>query len=123
MDRHSHVLPSAKDKESVMEQVSPDDGPDKAAGPDLGSVANELSRESDRLRKLVEELKACHETRAEMEANYPHFKQAVYGFLRQEFERELPPLPDRDLEIVAAEKDSQPLEAFIGELERKAEGP
>ncbi|HBI46617.1 MAG TPA: hypothetical protein DDY78_27755 [Planctomycetales bacterium] len=45
-----------------MERVIPDNGPDKAAGPDLGSVADELSRESDRLRKLAEELKACHET-------------------------------------------------------------
>lgn len=105
-----------------MEQAIPNHEPDKAAGPDLGSVADELSRESDRLRKLAEELKACHVTQAEMEANYPHFKQAVYSFLRQKFERELPPLPDRDLETVAAEEDSQPLEAFIEELERKAEG-
>jgi hypothetical protein len=105
-----------------MEQAIPDHEPDKAVGPDLGSVADDLSRESDRLRKIAEELKACHDTRAEMEANYPHFKQAVYGFLRREFERELPPLPDRDLEIVAAEEDAQPLVAFIGELERKAEG-
>jgi septation ring formation regulator EzrA len=104
-----------------MEQVSPDHGPDKAASPDLGSVADELSRESDRLRKLAEELKACHETQAEMQANYPHFKQAGYGFLRREFESELPPLPERYLEIVAAEEDAQPLEAFIGKLERKAE--
>jgi hypothetical protein len=69
-----------------MEQAIPDHEPVKPASPDLGSIADELSRESDRLRKLTEELKACHETRAEMEANYPHFKQAVYGFLRQEFE-------------------------------------
>jgi hypothetical protein len=106
-----------------MEQAIPDHGPDKTAGLDLGSVADELSRESDRLRKLAEELKACHETWAEMEANYPHLKQAVYGFLRQKFERELPPLADRDLETVAVEEDAQPLEAFIGELERKAERP
>lgn len=106
-----------------MEGAIPDQGPDKAAGPDLGSVADELSREDDRLRKLAEELKACRDARAEMQANYPHFKQAVYGLLRQEFERDLPPLPDRDLEIVAAEEDAQPLDAFIGQLERKAEGP
>jgi septation ring formation regulator EzrA len=105
-----------------MEQAIPNHEPDKAASPDLGSVADELSRESDRLRKLAEELKACHETQAEMQANYPHFKQAVYGLLRQIFERELPPLPDRDLEIVAEEEDAQPLEVFIGELEGKAEG-
>jgi hypothetical protein len=123
MDRHSHVPPGDKGKEGVMERVIPNHGPDKAAGPDLGSVADELSREGDRLRKLAEELKACNETRAEMQANYPHFKQALYGLLRQEFERDLPPLPDRDLEIVAAEQDGQPLEVFIGELERKAKGP
>ena len=105
-----------------MEGVIPDQGPDKAARPDLGSVADELSREGDRLRKLAEELKACEDARAEMQANYPHFKQTVYGLLRQEFERELPPLPDKDLEIVAAEEDAQPLEAFIGQLERKTEG-
>jgi hypothetical protein len=57
-----------------------------------------------------------------MQANYPYFKQAVYGFLRREFESELPPLPERDLEIVAVEDDAQPLEAFIGELERKVKG-
>jgi hypothetical protein len=73
------------------------------------------------MRKLAEELKACHKTWAEMEANYPHFNQAAYGFLHQRVERELPPLPERDLEIVAAEEEAQPLEAFIGELERKAE--
>jgi hypothetical protein len=106
-----------------MERAIPDHKPDKAAGPDLGSDAYELGREGDRLWKLAEELKACHETRAEMEANYPYFKQAVYGFLRQEFERELPPLPDRDLEIVAEEEDAQPLEVFIGELARMAERP
>jgi hypothetical protein len=106
-----------------MGQTIPDRGLDKTVGPDLGSVADELSRESDRLRKLAEELKACDETRAEMQANYPHFKQAVYGLLREVFEREVPPLPDRDLEIVAAEEDGQPLATFIGELERKAERP
>jgi hypothetical protein len=105
-----------------MEQAIPDHEPEKAVGPDLGSVADDLNRESDRLRKIAEELKACHETRAEMEANYPCFKQVVYGFLRREFESELPPLPERDLEIVAVEEDAQPLAAFIGELERKAEG-
>ena len=103
-----------------MEQAIPDHEPDNASGPDLGSVADDLSRESDRLRKIAEELKACHETRAEMEANYPYYKQVVYGLLRKEFESELAPLPDRDLEVVAAEEDAQPFEAFIGELELKA---
>jgi hypothetical protein len=93
----------------------------RPAAPDLGSVADELTRESDRLRRLAEELKACEETQAEMQATYPHLKQAVYAALREQFERELPPLPDKDLETVAAEEGAQPLDAFIGELERKTE--
>ena len=40
-----------------MERIIPEQGPDKGAGPDLGSVADALSREGDRLRKLAEELK------------------------------------------------------------------
>lgn len=57
-----------------------------------------------------------------MQANYPHFKRAIYALLREKFERELPPLPDKDLETVAAEEGAQPLEAFIDELERLVEG-
>ncbi len=106
-----------------MAQTISDQGSDKAAAPDLGSVANELTRESDRLRRLAEELKACEERQAEMRTNYPHLKQAVYASLREHFERELPPLPDKDLETLAAEEGAQPLEAFIEELEGKSERP
>ena len=57
-----------------------------------------------------------------MQANYPHLKEAFYASLRIKFERELAPLPDKDLEAFAVEEGAQPLEAFIDELERKAEG-
>jgi len=88
----------------------------------LRSVADELKRESERLRQLAEELKVREAEMAEMVTNYPHLKQAVYALLREQFERELPPLPDKDLEVIAAEEGALPLEAFIGELETPAEG-
>jgi hypothetical protein len=87
----------------------------------LDSVADDLKRESERLRQLADELKAREEALAEMQANYPHLKQAVYAALRQQFERELPPLPDKDLEALAAEEGALPLEAFIDQLESPAE--
>jgi hypothetical protein len=106
-----------------MTPMVPNPGQDTNGVRGLGSVADELKRESEKLQKLAEELKAREEAQAEMQANYPHFKKAVYAWLREQFERELPPLPDKDLEIIAAEDGAQPLEAFIGELNRLAEGP
>ncbi len=93
---------------------------DGGRGPD--SVAERLRCESERLRQLAEELRAREEAAAEMSANYPYLKQAVYASLREKFERELAPLPDQDLETLAAEDGAQPLEAFIGELEHRPEG-
>jgi hypothetical protein len=110
-------------EENPMSQRTSDQGGDKNGAQGLGSVADELRRESDRLRQLAEELQAREEAQAEMQANYPHFKQAVYASLREKFERELAPLPDKDLETLAAEEGAQPLEGFIDELERKEEGP
>ncbi len=88
----------------------------------LSSVADELKRESDKLRQLAEELKANEIAIVEMQTNYPHLKQAVYASLREKFERELTPLPDKNLEILATEEGALPLEAFIDELEGTAEG-
>ena len=88
----------------------------------LASLADELRRESERLRLLAEELKKREAEMAEMVTNYPYLKQAVYALLREKFERELPPLPDKDLEVIAAEEGALPLEAFIGELETPVEG-
>jgi len=105
-----------------MAQTPPDQGPDKNAADRLDSLADELRRESERLRQLAAELKAREEAEAEMRENYPHFKKAVYALLREKFARE-PPIPaDKDLETFAAEEGAQPLDAFIGELERLAEG-
>ena len=98
-------------------------GPDMTAPPNLGAVANELTSEAERLKRLAEELKACEVRQAEMRTNYPHLKQAVYAALREHFERELPPLPDKDLEALAAEEGALPLEAFLTELEGKTERP
>ena len=96
----------------------PEDG-DRGAG----SVADELQRESERLRELVAELKAQEQAQAEMGANDPYLKQAVYASLREQFERELAPLPDKDLESLAAEEGALPLEAFLGDLEPLAQEP
>jgi hypothetical protein len=87
-----------------------------------GSLADELRRESDKLRQLAEELKAREQDQAEMLANYPHFKRALYASLREKFMRELAPLPDKDLEALAIEEGAQPLDAFIDELDQMAEG-
>jgi hypothetical protein len=99
---------------------SDQDNPHNGA-PGIGSVADELKRESERLRQLAEELEAREQSLAEMRANYPHLKQAVYALLREQFERELPPLPDKELEAIAADEDALPLEEFIGEIEPPAE--
>jgi hypothetical protein len=106
-----------------MPPPASDEGRDGNAAADLGSVADELKRQSEKLVRLAEELKAREEALAEMQANYPHFKRAVYAALREEFERELPPLPDKDLETYAAEEGALPLEAFIHEIEHPPEGP
>jgi hypothetical protein len=87
------------------------------------SIADQLRRESDRLRQLAEDLKAREMSRAEMESNYPHFKQAIYAALREQFQNELPPLPDKDLETLAAEEGAQPLESFIRDLDQEQEPP
>ena len=56
---------------------------------------------------------------AEMRANYPVFKNLVYEWLREEFERELGPLPDKDIETMAAEEGAVPIDDFLEELERR----
>ncbi len=58
-----------------------------------------------------------------MEPNDPYFRQLAIALLREHFERELPPLPDKDLEVIAAEDGALPLQAFIGDLEKLAEEP
>lgn len=90
---------------------------------EFSSVADELKRESERLRHLAEKLRAREESFAEMVANYPHFREFVYAKIREEFERTLEELPDKDLEAYAQELEAQPLEAFIDDLEKTAEGP
>ena len=100
-----------------MNLMASDPDPQKAEQNWFSSIADELQRESERLRRLAEELKVRAAEMAEMVTNYPHLKQAVYALLREQFERELPPLPDKDLEVIAAEEEALSLEAFIGELE------
>jgi hypothetical protein len=60
---------------------------------------------------------------AEMRANYPHFRRAVYSLLREKFSSELPPLADKELEAIAKEEGALPLEAFIDVLEHTPETP
>ena len=103
-------------------QMTQDQERDGNGAHGLSSFADELRRESDKLRHLAEELKAREEDQAEMRANYPHFKQALYASLREKFKRELAPLPDKDLEALAVEEGAQPLEASIDGLEQMSEG-
>ena len=107
-----------------MAANAPDQGRDKDDDKGLKSLADELKRESERLRLLAEELKAREEADAEMRANYPHFKKIVYDLMDRHFDRVLPPLPEgKDLETIAAEEGALPLEAFIHELEWLRERP
>jgi hypothetical protein len=106
-----------------MTDAIADQQPDKNGANPLASVAAELKRESDKLRQLADELRIHEGAEAEMRANYPYFKLAVYALLREQFERDLAPLPeDVDLETLAAQEGAVPLEAFLGELEPKPEG-
>jgi hypothetical protein len=107
--------------EPLMNETAWDQDRQENGDAGLGPVAEELKRESARLQQLAEELEARAEAQAEMRANYPHLKQAVYATLREQFERDLPPLPDKDLETLAAEEGALPLEAFIAELEPPTE--
>ncbi len=107
----------------MADKTNPPEQPDGGAAvpAPARSVADELQKESERLRLLAEELKAREAEMAEMRENYPHFKKAVYALLREKFERELPPLPDKDLEAFAKDEGALPLEAFIDDLERASE--
>jgi len=60
---------------------------------------------------------------AEMRANYVHLRRAVYSLLREKFQTELPPLPDKELEAIAKDEGALPLEEFIEELENTPEQP
>jgi hypothetical protein len=95
---------------------------DRSVKNEFGSFAEQLRHESDKLRQLAEELGAREREQAEMRANYPLLKRAVYALLREKFVRELPLPPDKDLETLAIEEGAQPLNAFIDELDRLAEG-
>src|SRR5262249_51753973 len=106
--------------EVPMTPTGSDQSSPKNGTPGGGSVADEVKRGSERLRQLAEELKAHEQDQAEMRANYAHLKQAVYALLREKFERESPPLPDKNLEAVAADEGALPLEAFIGQIEPPA---
>ncbi|MCI0642104.1 MAG: hypothetical protein L0Y72_24440 [Gemmataceae bacterium] len=80
------------------------------------SLADELKLESERLQQLAKELKKREEADAEMRANYPYFKEFVYARLREQFDKELPELPD-DLEAYAKEVGAVPLtEEFLKEI-------
>jgi hypothetical protein len=103
-----------------MSQTNSSQGRDENGASGLRAVADELTRESEKLRQLAEDLKSREEAQAEMQANYPHFKQAIFAALREQFEEELAPLPDKDLETIAGEEGALPLEAFLDELEPPA---
>jgi len=100
-----------------MTPMEPEQTPEQNGQTGRGSVADELRRESEKLRQLAEQLKAREGALSEMEANYPHFRQFVYAKLREEFKQTLDEVPDVDLETLAKQQGAQPLEAFIAEIE------
>jgi hypothetical protein len=102
--------------QNTHEPLASDQGRDMNGANGFGSCADELKRQSEKLQKLAEELKAREEADAEMRRNYPHYKKAVYALLREKFKIEIPPLTDKDIEDLAAEEGALPLEAFMHEL-------
>jgi hypothetical protein len=85
-----------------------------------GSGVDELKPVNDNLQDGADQLMARQKALAEMEANYPHFRQFVYAQLRAEFAQTFAELPDTDLETLARQEEAQPLESFIAELELPA---
>jgi len=99
-----------------MTQPEPENGVSNLAG-----LADEMKRESVRLRQLAEQLDARQKALSEMEATYPHLLRFVYAKLREEsLKTELPTL---DLEELARLEEAQPLEAFIHKIEGTAGEP
>src|SRR4051794_23352984 len=100
-----------------MNQASGNEQPPNGTS-ELVSLAAELRKEADRLRQLAEDLDAWEREHQEMVANYPYFKRFVYDRLREQFEREVPPLPpDKDLETIAREEGAMSFEEFLARLE------
>jgi hypothetical protein len=106
-----------------MSQSPSDQGTTRPVVLSLSSLAEELKQVSGRLRQLAEKLQPWDDAHAEMVANYPHFKRAIYALLRGMWDRDLPPLPHGDLEALAAQDGALPLEAFLAEFEHSAERP
>src|SRR5436309_1205594 len=90
---------------------------------ELRKEREELRQERERLQELAQKLEAREEALADMEANYPYFREIAYKHLRDVFDAELGELPDKDLETIARDANSEPLEAFIDELRELAKRP
>jgi hypothetical protein len=98
-------------------QPTPSEGQEKNNNHNLASLADALKQESERLSVLADQLREREKYLAEMEANYPYFKKAVYAWLIEKSLAEVPPLPDDvDLETWAKEQGGVPLEDFINDL-------
>ena len=86
-------------------------------------IAAELQQESEKLRRLAEDLQTREQEQQELLANYPHLQKAVHAWLAQQFQHELPPLPpEKDLKTIAQEEGAMPLEDFLNELENPSPG-
>ena len=92
-------------------------------GNGIGSVAELLRQESERLRELAEACKKQEEYEAEMRANYPYFKRFVYDTLKERALREVPEIPpDKDLETLIREEGGVPSAVVMEEIERILKG-
>src|SRR5437764_978418 len=101
---------------SAEQEHDNDNDNDNNNAPGPASLADELRQESERLRGLAQQFQAREQALAEMEANYPFFKEAVYAWLRAKALAEVPPLGDKDLETLVKEEGGQRLVDFIDEL-------
>ncbi len=83
----------------------------------LDAIAAELQLESEKLRRLAEELRAHEQAHQEMLAHYPQLEKMILALLCEQCLREVPPIPaDKDLETFAREEGAMPFETLLSEL-------
>jgi hypothetical protein len=87
----------------------------KPNGPEGAEVASarQLEAENNGLRQRIRQL----------EEERDDYRRIAYAWAREEFARRGLPFTEEELERRVREEDGVPLEAFLAELQERAEGP
>jgi hypothetical protein len=106
-----------------MDETTTNSGNDQNGSSNaLGSIASELKRESDRLLHLAAQLEADQKVIAELTAERDHFRRLAHAWAAEQFDKQQPSFPEKDVETLAREENALPLDSFIAELERIVQG-